>query len=114
MGARINFVFDDGTDAVTVLYSHWGQDTWEDDLAAALDHAQKRKGDHSYFTRMIISYLINDAEAILSDLGFGIYAIPRSEINLGLYDQTVILDLVNDVIKLDNGMTIPLYGKVMA
>ena len=114
MGARINYVFDDGTDAVTVLYSHWGQATWEDDLIAALDHAKQRHGDHSYFTRMVISYLINNAEAVLSDLGFGIYSIPRSEIVLGMYDQMVVLDLVNNKIKLDNGMSTPLYGKVMA
>lgn len=112
MGARINFVFDDGTDAVTVLYSHWGADTWQDDLAGALDHAKPRQGDHSYFTRMIISHLMKDD--VLAETGFGIYAIPRSEINLGFYDQMVVLDLVNNVIKPDNKDSIPFYGKVSA
>ena len=112
MGARINYVFDDGTDAVTVLYSHWGATNWEDNLLGALDHAEPRKGDHQYFTRMMISYLIKDD--VLAETGFGIYAIPRSEINLGMYDQMVILDLVNNRIKLDNGMSTPMYGKVTA
>jgi hypothetical protein len=112
MGSRINYVFDDGTNALTVLYSHWGQSNWEDDLLGALDHAKPRHGDHSYFTRMIISYLMQDA--ILDETGFGIYSVARSELDSVMFEQTVILDLVNDRIKLDNGMSTPLYGKVMA
>jgi len=95
MGARINFVFDDGTESLAVLYSHWGENTWQDDLAGALDHAQNRKGDYSYFTRMVISHLIKDD--ILRETGFGIYAIGRDDIGKGL-DKTVILDLVNSII----------------
>ena len=95
MGARINFVFDDGTESLAVLYSHWGENTWQDDLAGALDHAQIRKGDYSYFTRMVISHLIKDD--ILRETGFGIYAIGRDHIGKG-FDKTVILDLVNSII----------------
>ena len=36
MGARINFVFDDGTDSLVNLYSHWGESNWKDDLVHAL------------------------------------------------------------------------------
>lgn len=112
MGARINFVFDDGTDSLVNLYSHWGEDTWEDDLVGALIHAQPRKGDYSYFTRMIISHLIKDY--VLDETGFGIYAINRSEIGNN-FDRTVVLDLVNNTLTdLDNQQTIPLYGKVFA
>ena len=78
MGERINFVFDDGTDSLVNLYSHWGESDWENDLIGALVHAQKRKGDYSYFTRMVISHLIKDY--VLDETGFGIYAINRSEI----------------------------------
>lgn len=112
MGARINFVFDDGTEALTVLYSHWGADSWQDDLAGALFHAQKRKGDYSYFTRMVISHLIKDY--VLDETGYGIYAVTRSEINASL-DKVVVLDLVNNVVTdLDNDNSIPFYGEVFA
>ena len=112
MGARINFVFDDGTDALTVLYSHWGADTWQDDLVSALLHAEPRKGDYSYFTRMVISHLIKDA--ILEETGYGIYAISRSEIGSSLFDKTVVLDLVNNLVTdLDNDYSVELYGKVL-
>jgi hypothetical protein len=80
-------------------------------LIGALEHAKPRQGDTQYFTRMMISYLMKDD--ILAETGFGIYSIPRSEIVLGMYDQMVVLDLVNNKIKLDNGMSTPLYGKVM-
>ena len=112
MGARINFVFDDGTEALTVLYSHYGEYTWQDDLAGALDHAKPRLGDHSYFTRMVISHLIQDA--ILAPTGFGIYAIKRDEISQ-MWDKVVVIDLVNSLVTdLDNSNSIPFYSEVMA
>jgi hypothetical protein len=112
MGARINFVFDDGTDSLVNLYSHWGEYSWQDDLAGALEHAQPRKGDTSYFTRMVISYLLKDE--LLLETGYGIYAINRSEIGNN-FDKTVVLDLVNNLLTdLDNGNSVELYGKVFA
>ena len=112
MGARINFVFDDGTDSLVNLYSHWGESNWKDDLVHALVHAQNRKGDYSYFTRMVISHLIKDD--ILRETGFGIYAINRSEIGNN-FDKTVVLDLVNNIVTdCDTQETIPFYGEVMA
>ena len=113
MGSRINFVFDDGTDSLVNLYSHWGESDWENDLIGALVHAQKRKGDYSYFTRMVISHLIKDY--VLDETGFGIYSVPRSELDSVMFEQTVILDLVNNTLTdLDNNNTIDLYGKVFA
>ena len=112
MGARINFVFDDGTEALAVLYSHYGEYTWQDDLAGALDHAKPRHGDYSYFTRMVISHLIQDA--ILAPTGFGIYAITRTEIS-ELFDKVVVLDLVNNLVTdLDNNNSISFYEEVRA
>ena len=79
MGARINFVFKDTDPALgepssyVVLYSHWGQDSWQPDIAAALLHSRARWTDSSYATRMIISYLMQDS--VLDETGFGIYAI---------------------------------------
>ena len=113
MGARINFVFDDGTDSLVNLYSHWGESNWQDDLVGALIHAQPRKGDTSYFTRMVISHLMKDY--VLDETGFGIYAINRSEI-ANNFDKTVVLDLVNGIITdCDTQEQISFYyGKVMA
>jgi hypothetical protein len=113
MGARINFVFDDGTEALVVLYSHSGEYTWQDDLAGALDHAQQRQGDYSYFTRMVISHLIKDS--ILQPTGFGLYAIKRTEIS-DLFDKIVILDLVYNLITDldDSNNSIPFYGEMRA
>jgi hypothetical protein len=112
MGARINFVFDDGTDSLVNLYSHWGESNWHDDLIGALIHAQNRKGDYSYFTRMVISHLIKDD--LMRETGFGIFAINRSEIGNN-FDKTVVLDLVNNIVTdCDTQETIPFYGEVMA
>lgn len=100
MGARINFVFKDSEPAIgepsssVVLYSHWGQDGWEMDIAGALQHSKPRWMDASYATRMMISYLIQDN--ILDETGFGIYSVTGDNYDLG--DQTVIIDLVNKTI----------------
>ena len=110
MGSRINFVFDDGTEALTVLYSHWGQSTWQDDLAGAISHAKPRHRDYSYFTRMVISHLIKDY--VLDETGFGIYAINRSEMS-ELLDWTVVIDLVNDEVRLEDGIAVPFFGEVL-
>lgn len=95
MGARINFVFTDGTDSSVVLYSHWGQDSWEQDLAEALRHAMPRWSDSSYGTRMMISHLIQ--HDILDETGFGIYAINNSG-SMDLGEQTVVVDFVNKTV----------------
>jgi hypothetical protein len=79
MGARVNYIFDDGTDSLVVLYSHWGANSIHHDLASAFAHAEPRKFDSSYWTRMVISHLIQDQ--LLDETGFGIFAIPRSELD---------------------------------
>jgi hypothetical protein len=95
MGARIHFVFKDGEDnPAVVLYSHWGQDEWQRDLAMALDHSRSRWGDSSYLTRMVISYLIQDS--VLDETGFGIYAINDTSSDLG--DQKIIIDIVQETV----------------
>lgn len=98
MGARINFVFKNNEGPHVVLYSHWGQDEWKRDIAMALDHARPRWSDESYFTRMIISYLIQDQ--LLDQHGFGIYAI--SDVSEELGDETIIID-INQEIVIDEG-----------
>ena len=116
MGARINFVFKDSTEGPSVvLYSHWGQDSWEPDLAEALVHARPRINDSSYATRMIISYLIQ--HNILDETGFGIYAINGSNYDLG--EQTVLIDFttktVTDNVSVDFDKFVAAYSnKVLA
>jgi hypothetical protein len=103
MGARINYIFKDVEAAVgepsahVVLYSHWGETEWQRDIAMALLHAKPRWSDASYFTRMMISYLIQDS--VFSATGFGIYAI--NNINEDLGDTTVVIDISKETI-IDN------------
>jgi hypothetical protein len=94
MGARINFVFKDGTDSSVVLYSHWGQEEWQQDLAEALQHSRRRWMDSSYATRMMVSYFIQ--HNILDETGFGLYAVHGDNFDLG--EQTVVIDFVNKTI----------------
>lgn len=95
MGARINYVFKDGTDTSVVLYSHWGQDSWQTDIAGALQHAKPRWGDSQYGTRMMISYLIKDN--LMDETGFGIYSVAEGSYDLG--DQTVVIDFTNKTVE---------------
>ena len=95
MGARINFVFKDSEDGPSVvLYSHWGQDGWETDIASALEHAKPRWTDAAYGTRMMISHLIQ--HSILDETGFGVYAINGTNYDLG--EQTVVIDFTNKTV----------------
>ena len=95
MGARINFVFKDSEAGPSVvLYSHWGQDSWQPDLVSALQHARPRWQDSSYATRMMISYLTQ--HSVLEETGFGLYAIQGTNYDLG--EQTVIVDFTNQTI----------------
>ena len=102
MGARINFVFKDSEPAVgepaawVVLYSHWGAEEWQYDIANAINHAAPRISinDKSYATRMMISYLMS--ESILEETGYGIYAINPSTNEF--YDEAVIIDMVNHTV----------------
>ena len=100
MGARINYVFKQGEHATgepsssVVLYSHWGETDWMQDMAGALEHARPRWSDSEYCTRMIISYLMSDF--IESELGFGIYAVSDPFADLGEF--TVVIDLVKQTI----------------
>lgn len=90
MGARVNYIFDDGTDSLVVLYSHWGADSIGEDLDMAFEHAAPRKGDYSYWTRMVISNLIQ--HALLEETGFGIFAISRNEMDsLDNWGENVIV-----------------------
>ena len=94
MGARTNFTFTTDTGSLT-LYSHWGGDSKDVDLAHALKAALPRlkMGDDSYALRIIISQLIGDSWN--SETGFGLYV--GTEGGEEQYDP-IIVDLTNNTI----------------
>jgi hypothetical protein len=94
MGARVNFIFKQADGNAVALYSHWGEDSWAEDLALALRHAAPRKGDESYYVRNAISYLIKDS--ILDETGYGIYACNVDA--MAFMDHPILIDLGRDVI----------------
>jgi hypothetical protein len=67
------------------------------DLAMALQHAAPRKGDTEYYTRMAISYLMQDA--ILEETGFGIYACNPN--HMEWMDHPILIDLTDNTISHD-------------
>ena len=71
------------------------------DIAGALEHARPRWHDSSYCTRMIISYLMQDAG--LEETGFGIYAVSDPFADLGEF--TVVIDLVKQTIHIPHEVT---------
>jgi hypothetical protein len=99
MGARCTFIFKQSEDLGVALYSHWGEDSMYTDLAQALQHAAVRKGDHEYYTRMAVSYLLKDS--ILDETGFGIYACNPS--NDQWMDHPILIDLTNNTISDETG-----------
>lgn len=83
MGDRVMFVFPSRQDnSAVVLYSHWGRTDWKDCLQEAISHASPRLrlDDDSYALRMIICSLMNQVGAVMSETGFGIYAVPDYKI----------------------------------
>jgi hypothetical protein len=82
------------------LYSHWGEDTMYQDLAAALQHAQPRKGDESYYIRMAVSYLLKDD--LLDELHYGLYACNPND--MGFMDHPITIDLINSTVTDDTGI----------
>ena len=99
MGARCTFVFKQSEDLAVALYSHWGEDSMHSDLANALQHAVVRKSDTEYYTRMAVSYLLQDS--ILDETGFGLYACNPND--LGFADHPILIELTNNTITDETG-----------
>jgi hypothetical protein len=95
MGARINFVFKQYENKPNViLYSHWGESSWETDLAYALDKARGRWDDVSYGTRITITSLVGEQWG--NETGFGIYTA-EDEKDLG--DFQVEVNFINQTVE---------------
>jgi hypothetical protein len=101
MGARCTFVFKQTDGNAIGLYSHWGEDSMYDDLAAALQHAAPRKNDESYYIRMAVSYLLQDS--ILDETGFGLFAFEPNDSHAMFLDHPIFIDLKNDTVTDDTG-----------
>jgi len=100
MGARVNFVFKTAEDMPNiVLYSHWGEDSWHEDLSHALLFASKRlnMGDTSYALRNIIDQLTKSGRD--EETGFGIYLAKDDQ---DYWDTTVEVNLITQEIN-DSG-----------
>jgi hypothetical protein len=103
MGARINFVFKTELDKPNiVLYSHWGETSWREDLAIAIDKARPRiaLGDIPYATRIIIDQLTKDGRD--SETGYGISLATDEEIQDGFFDFPVQIDMTTQMVN-DSG-----------
>lgn len=100
MGARIHYVFITDNDMPNlVLYSHWGETFWREQLAAALAFAKPRLSinDSSYATKMIIDQLTKDGRD--DEHGFGIYLAPS---DMDYMDTSVEIDMINHMVN-DSG-----------
>lgn len=94
MGERIHFVFKQQEDVPAIaLYSHWGADSYKEDLAKALNASEDRWDDPQYGTRIMISYLINNEWT--STLGYGLYVVNGV---LDAWDQSVLIDFRNKTV----------------
>jgi hypothetical protein len=100
MGARCTFVFKQSEEQAVALYSHWGEDSMYEDLAAALRHAAPRVGDQSYYVRMAVSYLLQ--HSILDETGYGLYACNPND--LGFMDHPIVINLLDNTIQDDTGI----------
>ena len=94
MGARVNFIFKQSDGNAVGLYSHWGEDSWAIDLALALKHAARRKGDESYYVRMAISYMLQ--YNILDETGYGITAFQYTDSHMAVLDHPILIDLAKE------------------
>jgi hypothetical protein len=102
VGARTNFVIKttENENENIVLYSHWGGDSGVQDFAWAIKKAMPRYGDNSYFTRIIVSSLINaDWD---SETGFGLYVGPVNHEESYEYKE---IDLVNGTVTIGDHTT---------
>lgn len=101
MSATCNFVFNQSNGLAVVVYSHYGRERRHSDLASALRHARRRMGDHPYFVRMAVSYLIKDF--ILDEVGFGIHASEKNDVDF-IYFPAITINVSDRTVVDDTGI----------
>jgi hypothetical protein len=94
-------VYDELDKPNIVLYSHWGETSWREDLAIAIDKAKPRiaSGDIPYATRIIIDQLTKDGRD--SETGYGILLATDEEIRDGFFDFPVHIDMTTQMVNDD-------------
>jgi hypothetical protein len=96
MGARVHFVFQTELNKPNiVLYSHWGEESWREDLSMAILKAQRRldMGDTSYALRIMIDQLSKEGRD--EETGFGIYLAEQGTL---FADTSVEVDLITQMV----------------
>ena len=85
MGDRANVGIRTSNNNTIFLYLHWGGMDRHETLAKAISHAMVRDGDESYFTRILISRIIDTDWDKETGVGMAINELPSG----GEYDVPV-------------------------
>ena len=88
MGSRANVVVHDDVDEskVVYLYTHWGEEELEAEVAKALHRGRERWGDAPYIARIIFCEMVRDD--LDSPTGYGISAVPYDGEEIHVYPKT--------------------------
>ena len=78
MGDRANVGIKTSNNDIIFLYLHWGGMDRHEILANAISHAMVRDGDESYFTRILVSRVIDTDWDKSTGVGMAINELPSS------------------------------------
>ena len=78
MGDRANIGIRTSNNNTIFLYLHWGGMDRHEILAKAISHAMVRDGDESYFTRILISRIVDTDWDKETGVGMAINELPSS------------------------------------
>jgi hypothetical protein len=90
MGDRANVGIRTSNNDIIFLYLHWGGMDRHEILAKAISHAMVRDGDESYFTRILVSRVIDTDWDKETGVGMAINELPSSGdgYDVPIYDYT--------------------------
>ena len=89
MGDRANVGIRTSNNNTIFLYLHWGGMDRHETLAKAISHAMVRDGDESYFTRILISRIIDTDWDKETGVGMAINELPSGgEYDVPVYNYT--------------------------
>lgn len=78
MGDRANVGVRTSNNNTIFLYLHWGGSDRHEILANAISHAMVRDGDESYFTRILVSRIVDTDWDKSTGVGLAINELPSS------------------------------------
>jgi hypothetical protein len=89
MGDRANIGIRTSNNNTIFLYLHWGGMDRHEILAKAISHAMVRDGDESYFTRILISRIVDTDWDKETGVGMAINELPSGgEYDVPIYNYT--------------------------